>query len=699
MVRIPQQVSRRPVPTGRDRALRPFGGNPIAAGIRKVGQGLRRAEQQRDAAAVVEATANMRSEFAGRYVEAVQGAKPDGSGFAAGIQSQLDQYVAGVAESLPSDDARRLFAERAARFGGEIGARAEAFEVQAAGDHRALQLGRAIDATANAIRSDGSQYDDGRAELMASLDEAAKTLPADRMAALRSAAEQSLAQSAILFGIDEDPSAALDALDSGDFDDRLTPSQKNALMTRATSERDRLAREAAVRERLARTEYLGGFDDYVAFLEAGNAPDGRYSDDDLVANLGEEAAREMIEARGRAEAFGADLNMIALATPDEEAAMLAERRADLETPEDFRAEASEFGRLVNAIGEKRRQLGNDPAGYLRAQSPEIDDAYQEMVSARLAVVDAEDQEAALAVSRETSQRYANLTVAEQERLGVPAADTRILPAGAAASIVGEFRAAQGAGAALVLMSQSERFGEFWPRIVTELRDEGLPEVGLVIGSMTRRSQVEAAGRLAEIAATSTPDLRKVLHEDVAATIDHELPNVLADFRESLATVPGGQSVFSVFFEQTRRLAYDLARTDGSSAIEDAAAAIINDHYRFWEFRGRTVRIPVERDLDAIMMGAGLELNSIVGSVEFDVPPSLDPLLQSDQVPELYRQSLRDTAYWITNGDESGLVLFDSRQATVLDAEGRAIHRTWRELEERGRQVIEEMEALGTQASP
>lgn len=697
---IPQQRSRQPAPTGRSRALQPLGGDPIAAGLRRVGRGVSQAERQRDSSAVIEATANMRAEFAGRYSTAIQEAKPDGTGFQEGLLSQLDNYVAGVSASLPSDDARKLFSDRVNTFRGQLEERAEAFEVQAAGDHRALQLGRAIDATANAVRSDGGQYDDARAEILASLEAAEQDLPADRIAVLRDGAEQALAQAALLSAIDEDPTAALAALNSGDFDARLTPSQKNALLNRATAERDRLAREAEARARLDRAEYAAGFQDYLAFLEAGNAPDGRYADDDLVANLGERAAAEAIEQRKRSEDFGADLASIATASPEEEAAILAARRADMETPEDFRAEASEFGRLVDAIGEKRRQIGADAAGYVQRHVPEVADAYRSMIEAQAAVAGSQDPESALAASAAAAQRYVRLVESEQLALGVPPAETRILPAGAAGGMVQQFRASRGEAAAGVLIAQAERFGAAWPRVAAELRDAGLPDVGVVIGSMTRRSQAWAAGRIAELAAadTSLPDLRKVIGEDSAGQIDDAVFDELRGFRESLATVSGGVEIYNAIAEQTARLAYDLSRGGDSGAAATAAAVVVNDHYAFDQFRGRTLRVPVERDRAAVMAGAGVFAGAPAGLGPFTVPPSLDAALDDGQVAELYRQALSDGAYWVTNGDESGLVMMDPLGGVVLRADGTAVSVGWTELERAGRNAIEIRRSL-EEASP
>ncbi len=693
MVLIPQQRSRQPAPTGRSRALRPLGGDPIAAGVRRVGRGVSQAERQRDSSAVIEATANMRAEFAGRYATAIQEAKPDGTGFQEGLLAQLDTYVAGVSESLPSDDARKLFSDRVSTFRGQLEERAEGFEVAAAGDHRALQLGRAIDATANAVRTDGGQYDHARAEILASLEAAEQDLPADRIAVLRDGAEQALAQAALLSAIDEDPTAALAALNSGDFDARLTPSQKNALLNRATAERDRLAREAEARARLDRAEYAAGFEDYLAFLEAGNAPDGRYADDDLVANLGERAAAEAIEQRKRSEDFGADLASIATASPEEEAAMLAARRADMETPEDFRAEASEFGRLVDAIGEKRRQIGADAAGYVQRHVPEVADAYRSMIEAQATVAGSQDPDSALAASAAAAQRYVRLVESEQLALGVPLAETRILSAGAAGSIVQQFRASRGEAAAGVLIAQAERFGAAWPRVAAELRDAGLPDVGVVIGSMTRRSQAWATGRIAELAETSSPDLRKVIGEDAAGQIDDAVFDELRGFRESLANVPDGVEVYNPIAEQTARLAYDLSRAGDSGAAATAAAVVVNDHYAFDQFRGRTLRFPVERDRAAVMAGAGVFAGAPAGLGPFTVPPSLDPALDDGQVAELYRRALSDGAYWVTNGDESGLVMMDPLAGVVLRADGTAVSVGWTELERVGRNAIEIRQSL------
>lgn len=247
MALIPQQISQQPAPRGRSQALRSFD-SPVAEGVLAVGDAVGRAERQRDQSAVIAATATLRSEFATRYADAATKAAPDGQGFQAGLQTQLDQYAAGIAEALPSDDARELWARQVQGFEAELQGRANAFEIAQAGDHRARQIGAAIDTTANVVRSDPAQYEAARAEVLAMLDGFEGTVPAEALAELRRAGEQTLAVQALRGGIDEDPGAVLAALDSGDYDGRLTPDQKNTLLGQAEAARDRLALAAEAAE-------------------------------------------------------------------------------------------------------------------------------------------------------------------------------------------------------------------------------------------------------------------------------------------------------------------------------------------------------------------------------------------------------------------------------------------------------------------
>lgn len=421
MARLPRVESTQTVATGPATARQPFD-SPLAAGVQTVGREVARAEANRDQAWAVQQMADLRAEFTNIAAD-VEGKSEDGFGVKADMQARFDVRRDQILGDAPSSRAAGLFRQRADLFGADVRGRAEGFERAQRATSQAKALGAAIDSTANLLRTDPTQYEDARADIMATLDGFAATLPADALAVLREGAEQRFAQAALRAGIDDDPVAALAALDSGDFDARLTPDQKNTLFNQATAERDRRRREAERAAAVERGAYLDDAGDYVAFLRAGNleVPDetlDRFSVANQVAVLGEERAAALQEEIERAWQFGGDANAIRTGSPEEAAAVFEARVEGLRGVGDFAVQRQDFDRLRRLWEDTVAARVEDP-GLQALQSPEVGTAYDALLAAQ------EDGDAEALAS--AADRYGSLNAAEQDRQGVPEHLRRVLP--------------------------------------------------------------------------------------------------------------------------------------------------------------------------------------------------------------------------------------------------------------------------------
>jgi len=698
MVRIVTVDAARTVATGPAAARRPLD-SPIGAGLSALGAAQRRREDTADRSAAVQQVAELRTELTGLSSEIERAAPEDGAGVAAAVGAAVAAGVERRRAGL-SDRAGRYFAERAALLGEDFAARAEGFEIAARGDADAAALGRAIDATANAIRSDPTQYEAGRADLLGALEGAEATLPPAAIADLRRAIEAGTATAALRGAIDDDPDAALDALHSGDYDARLSPGAKDTLIGQAERERDRRLREAAAAASAARADYLGGFADYEAFLRAGNAPDGRYSDAEVQARVAgapdaERAAAEVIERRRRAEAFGAKAAAIASATPGELAAMMAELTAAAATPEDFRAEAEELRVFLAAVKERDRRIAADPAGYAIASNPAVADAWAAADAAAAdAAAGAADPEAVAAAR----QAAVAAGIAEQRRLGVPASAAAALPEPAVALLAEQYRNSGGQARALLAAAWQAEYGRHFPAAARQLADAGLPGTLPVLASMTRRAQAPVAATLAELMQFDTAALRAPLGDKTAGDVDKAVTAALAGFTASMAT-PSQIPTANRFAEEVSRLAYNYARQGVSAADAGrlAASQIVTDSYVFQETNGRAWRVPVDLDAEFIAEGAERFLENLALRGPFNVPAA-DPVMDPAEVTRIFAERLAAEGYWVTNGDETGLVLFHEFGFAVQDAAGDFIVLDWETLRRGGEVRLEEfrrgMETLG-----
>lgn len=445
----------------------------------------------------------------------------------------------------------------------------------------------------------------------------------------------------------------------------LAPQQQLALERQADSRRRELSAE---RDRMER-EYLGGFEDYTSFLREGNLPPdgGQYSPEALALNLGPERAGEAIRQVDSAMAYGADVTAVKLASPDELAALVTERQAEMQNPEFFREKRQDLNGLVSVIEDRNKKLVDDPAAYtLQAQG--VRDSYDQLGQV-FSTAAPPDQR------RSASQAFAQETLAEQARLGLPSHARRILPKDFAGDMVRLFedQSQGGQNAAQLMNTMADQWGKYWPQVFGEMAED-LPGTALVVGAMNRPEQARAAERLAEASKIGTPALEKALPSGIPKDVRDSLDTTIEDFAGTLVANPGGTQTLLTFQEGIYQLALTYAGQGDAPqrAAQRAYDDVIGKKYTIRD----TYRVPVELDADAIESGAAVRLSSL-GDLAIDVPASLFGLDQ-EQAKEAYLSVLEAEPLWVTSTDETGLTLYDQTQAAVT-VNGLPLTFTWAEL--------------------
>ena len=231
-----------------------------------------------------------------------------------------------------------------------------------------------------------------------------------------------------------------------------------------TDERVRAGYEAEARtlEAEAGAEadaFLAGFDDYVAYLASGGAPElsTKFTKSALVRALGPAKGQEAFDVLRIAERDGQMFSTIAMASPSETAEVRAELAAAEGRPTGFRSAEERLKRFDKLVADKRRRIATDPAAYALS-------AFDDVARARDAVTD------------ESAQAYADAQWRTQGQLGVPPHRRRVLTEGEAESIVANLGVTESHLVGRTLEQIEALYGpDHWPNVLASLRDAGMSD--------------------------------------------------------------------------------------------------------------------------------------------------------------------------------------------------------------------------------
>lgn len=210
----------------------------------------------------------------------------------------------------------------------------------------------------------------------------------------------------------------------------------------------------------------------------------------------------------------------------------------------------------------------------------------------------------------------------------------------------------------------------------------------VAASIYDNANPQASREILNLAAVKTDDLSSQLLPTDAKAIRDSITSSLLPFQQTLLnTNPGsGAQTFSDVREQAVRLAYSYAAkgTSASQASELAAKAVALDKYSFNE----NYRIPASYGdrVNNIEAGSRYIINTLSSS-NLHIPSAYK------KAPEQYVNSVKDSARWINNPDETGLILVDDYGTPVFDKSGVAIQKNFEQLEIDGLNISRQAQEL------
>lgn len=352
----------------------------------------------------------------------------------------------------------------------------------------------------------------------------------------------------------------------------------------------------------------------------------------------------------KTQQLGVTLSTLATASPEDRRAILERENPVQETVgAGFAADSQRFGMLVKSVQSMESKLTNDPAMYAIQYSDPVRKAY-----------DAMQQNPALA------GEYATVVTAEQQRMGSP--EVKLLPEQQAKSIVAQFNQSDGEDAAALIEGLSKDWGNHWPTVYKQLSKD-LPPAALVIASGVDPATSELLARNSNI---KTDELRKGLEKSSATDADKAVDEALSGFQQTLAS-QGGTATYAKINEQAKRLAYTYMAqgTSPAEAADKVYRDLVDNKYVIVD----SYRVPRTYDADSVQAGASAALENIDAS-KFGAlaPKGVLPEFISERIGS----ALKRDGQWVTNEDESGLVLM-LNGSIVKDAEGNRIERTFDEL--------------------
>lgn len=366
-------------------------------------------------------------------------------------------------------------------------------------------------------------------------------------------------------------------------------------------------------------------------------------------------------------ALGDSIRSMATMSPTERAAELA--RSVPRPGPGFDQQQRVYQARVKAAAAVEKALDDDPAAYVGRSATTIQAARQSMTDAMGSGDPARQRQAA--------SRYAELQIAEQSRLGV--AEPKILTTPEAEAIVQTFLDQREGGntAADLVSGLEQQWGAYWPQVYGQLAKTGkMPPAALVIPNIRDAGARERAARW------SQPEAMKGIKLRVPAAEQTETRDSLRDelepFYRSLAVQNGGEATYRdvVGVAETLALGYVAQGKNPRDAARQAAAEAANSNYEF----GPTYRVPASEMPREVMTGTERILRG-VDNLPLQVPESLAGLTPAN-ARAAYLDTVRNYGVFVTNGDETGLMLYvdgNNGLNPVRGQDGQILSFTWKQL--------------------
>jgi GH24 family phage-related lysozyme (muramidase) len=382
--------------------------------------------------------------------------------------------------------------------------------------------------------------------------------------------------------------------------------------------------------------------------------------------------------------LGSDIAGLATMSPDEQNQVLARHTPVAGSP-GFEAEQTRQQAVAKAIQHTNKERDDDPAAFALRRLPAAQSAYADFNK----VVD--DKEATPADKTAAAARFANVTLAEQARVGVPPQQRVILTGGQVANIGGAINAAATSddpearqNVIPLIKQQAEMWGSNWPQVAQQI----LPNAAPIVKVIAAGGDPDAMLRVLSIPKGEKPvTILKEQNEVSARNMTNALNVAMAPFKSSMVGLQRDRD-YDGYFNVAQELAALYVGKDGKGAEEAAQSAfnaVVGNRYTFAD----TYRIPKSSAIDAnaVQRGSYEARDAILRGKDdpanpfHDIQPQVNDIGISDNEADSRRNYARNGVF-VTSPKNDGLNIAYNR-TFVKGADGQPILLTWDQLQKMG----------------
>lgn len=300
---------------------------------------------------------------------------------------------------------------------------------------------------------------------------------------------------------------------------------------------------------------------------------------------------------------------------------------------DFAFRQQRYQQALQKYQQVMKARESDPGGWLAQNSPDVQAAF-----------------AAYQQDPSLGAELAQSIMVEKSRLGIKS--KALLPDALADSILQQIDTSK-EQSVTAIQSIAQQFGPYAQNVMEQVQKKAGPALQVVMATENPR----AANALWQNRNVKTADLRDAINTastGAADSADSEWASQSKDFAATMAVQPGGVSVWNNFNDQGRRLTY-LNIQKGMSPGDAAKQAYDDILGTQYQMKG-TWRLPARSGLDIKDVSQGVDYVT-----ENLKPSDITPLIGDPRISdEVNRQQsldrIKDNGEWITNSDESGLML-------------------------------------------
>ena len=404
--------------------------------------------------------------------------------------------------------------------------------------------------------------------------------------------------------------------------------------------------------------------------------------EEFLTGLGPEKGEAAYQEYQANVQLGSDMRTAAGMSPSDLAA-LQERYAPKPGSDDYAAQAARQKTLNQAIVHNQTARDKDPADFVirRTDSGQaIFDQFSKLT---------QDKNVTPALRTAYAQIFASKTLAEQERIGIPEQERKVLPAWYTDPVKNQIAAAATSddpkvreGAPGLIAAQKELWGSYWPSVVPQIAPPGAAPL---VKAIAAGADPVAMQRLLEIPKGESPaKILKEQNEVTAKNLNTSLNTAFAPFLASMVGLQKDRD-YSGYLGLGNELAALYVR-DGKSE-KDAAAQAFNDLIgNRYDFRD-TYRIPKANGInpDDVQRGAYEATQEIQRVRNGDatshfgnISLGYNDLGISDHEADTRRGIARDGRF-VTSYDAKGLNLLVHNKF-VRQADGQPLLLTWDQLQ-------------------